>query len=55
MFQVKNGESSPKSNGVTNGVHLEDGPVPVSSSVDKKGKEDIVRIIGQHLLTMGLT
>ncbi|XP_021957244.1 WD repeat-containing protein 26 [Folsomia candida] len=53
---VSNGTASPKANGVTNGVHADHDHHPVNSNVgDKKPSEDIVRIIGQHLLTMGLT
>ncbi len=55
-----NGTASPKSNGVaTNGVHGGDHdhhhPEINSNIGDKKSSEDIVRIIGQHLLTMGLS
>ncbi|ODN03641.1 WD repeat-containing protein 26 [Orchesella cincta] len=55
---AKNGSDSPvQTNGVTNGVHDEDERKisPISSIAEKRTSEDIVRIIGQHLLTMGLT
>lgn len=56
-LQAKNGSDSPvQTNGVTNGVHDDEERrvSPITSIAEKKTNEDIVRIIGQHLLTMGL-
>ena len=57
MQETNGREDSPvKSNGVANGIHNGDDTKmsPVSSIVGNKSSEDIVRIIGQHLITMGL-
>ncbi|CAG7733080.1 unnamed protein product, partial [Allacma fusca] len=57
--QATNGtDDSPiKSNGITNGVHADDEfkASPVPSIIGQKANEDVVRIIGQHLIAIGLT
>jgi len=47
-----------KANGVTNGVHVEEEsdvtPARNNGTQRKGSDKDIIRIIGQHLLDMGL-
>ena len=53
--QATNGDV-PVKNGVSNGVHAEhDSATTISASMSIKSNEDLVRIIGQHLISLGLS
>jgi len=62
--QTTNGEVSGVKNGVSNGVHVDENSssaitttsgTSISELMKIKSNEDIVRIIGQHLISMGLS
>ena len=58
FVQATNGESSPVKNGVSNGDCAEHNGHNNSTNQPNaytQSNEDVVRIIGQHLLSMGLS